>query len=73
MKTVKFFQNLILTLATTFVIITSLRVLYHIVTVDGVGLTFGSVALGLFLGTFFVFLYSMIVYLVIEVWKEKTV
>ena len=73
MKAIKFFQNMILTLATTFVIISSLRLLFHIVTVDGVGLTFGSVAVGLFLGTFFVFLYSMIVHLLIEVWKEKTV
>lgn len=64
---------MILTLATTFVIISSLRLLFHIVTVDGVGLTFGSVTVGLFLGTFFVFLYSMIVHLLIEVWKEKTV
>ena len=70
MKTFNIIQNSILTIVTLFVISTSMRLLWHVITTDGVGVSFASVGVGLLLGSFFAFLYYAVITLVVNLWKE---
>ena len=55
---------------TLFVISTSMRLLWHIITTEGPGLTIGSISFGLIMGSFFAFLYYAVITLVVNLWKE---
>ena len=70
MKTFNIIQNSILTIIALFVISTSMRLLWHIVTTEGPGLTFSSISFGLIMGSFFAFLYYAVITLVVSLWKE---
>lgn len=70
MKTLNIIQNTLLSIITLFVIFTSMRLLWHIVTTEGPGLTIGSISFGLIMGSFFAFLYYAVITLVVNLWKE---
>lgn len=70
MKTLNIIQNTLLSIIALFVISTSMRLLWHIVTTEGPGLTFGSISFGLIMGSFFAFLYYAVITLVVSLWKE---